>query len=430
MTRIASPLRAIALALLSASPLVAQKPPAVRPIGPIARVSKSPLTSIASVVALSDGRVYVNDIVSRRVVLFDSTLATTQVVADSTAATSNAYGARPGALIGWRTDTVLFVDPASASMPVLGPAGKIVRVMAAPRGPAGAPVAAGLVVGTSGFDATGRMIFNAPVMVRPPQPAPGRQAGPVLDSLLLVRYDMNARSFDTVGSYKTPKQKVAVTFDDDLHMTAIEVTPDLFPVIDDWAVMPDGTIAVVRGRDYHVDWFGADGKWQSTPKMAFDWQHLDDTQKTALIDSGLTAIKARRDSMMAALAARGSAAGAAPASVEARGGGGGRAGGGGAPSGPPPAMIDGRPGLGDLPDYRPAFTQRAVRADADGNLWVRTSILANGQPVYDIVNRRGEVTDRVQLPPFRTIAGFGPGVVYMAVKDPSGTVHLERARVK
>ena len=47
MTRIASPLRAIALALLSASPLVAQKPPAVRPIGPIARVSKSPLTSIA-----------------------------------------------------------------------------------------------------------------------------------------------------------------------------------------------------------------------------------------------------------------------------------------------------------------------------------------------------------------------------------------------
>jgi hypothetical protein len=93
-------------------------------------------------------------------------------------------------------------------------------------------------------------------------------------------------------------------------------------------------------------------------------------------------------------------------------------------------MVDGRPGLGDLPDDRPVFLPRAVRADADGNLWVRTSVLINGQPVYDIVNRRGEVTDRVQLPPFRTIAGFGPGVVYMAVKDAAGAVHLERARMR
>jgi hypothetical protein len=50
--------------------------------------------------------------------------------------------------------------------------------------------------------------------------------------------------------------------------------------------------------------------------------------------------------------------------------------------------------------------------------------------VYDVVNRKGELVDRVQLPSFRTIAGFGPGVVYMAVKDEAGIVHLERARVK
>ena len=93
-------------------------------------------------------------------------------------------------------------------------------------------------------------------------------------------------------------------------------------------------------------------------------------------------------------------------------------------------MIDGRPELGDIPDYRPPFLRGSVSADADGNLWIRTTIFVKGQPVYDIVNRRGEVTDRVQLPAFRTIAGFGPGVVYMAVKDAAGMVHLERARVK
>jgi len=89
-----------------------------------------------------------------------------------------------------------------------------------------------------------------------------------------------------------------------------------------------------------------------------------------------------------------------------------------------------RPALGDLPDYMPPFTEGAVRADADGNLWVRTTTIVGGRPVYDIVNRRGELVDRVQLPPFRTVAGFGRGVVYMAVQDRTGVVHLERARIK
>jgi len=71
-----------------------------------------------------------------------------------------------------------------------------------------------------------------------------------------------------------------------------------------------------------------------------------------------------------------------------------------------------------------------VRADAGGNLWIRTSTIVGGEPVYDIVNRRGELFDRVQLPSFRTIAGFGPGVIYLAMKDSVGVVHLERARVR
>jgi hypothetical protein len=50
--------------------------------------------------------------------------------------------------------------------------------------------------------------------------------------------------------------------------------------------------------------------------------------------------------------------------------------------------------------------------------------------VYDVVNEKGTLNDRVQMPPFRTIAGFGDGVVYMGVVDPTGSVHLERARIK
>jgi hypothetical protein len=56
--------------------------------------------------------------------------------------------------------------------------------------------------------------------------------------------------------------------------------------------------------------------------------------------------------------------------------------------------------------------------------------MSGGQPIYDIVNAKGELVDRVQLPPFRAIAGFGRGVVYLGVTDPAGAVHLERARIK
>src|SRR5207253_11072997 len=87
-----------ALALVALA-LQAQKPPAVRPIGKIERVSTQPLASVSTVVPLPDGRVFANDVVARRVILLDSTLANGRVVADSTGATANAYGTRPGVLV-------------------------------------------------------------------------------------------------------------------------------------------------------------------------------------------------------------------------------------------------------------------------------------------------------------------------------------------
>lgn len=48
--------------------------------------------------------------------------------------------------------------------------------------------------------------------------------------------------------------------------------------------------------------------------------------------------------------------------------------------------------------------------------------------IYDIVNREGQLVERVQLPPGRTLVGFGKGgVVYLANREGRGMV-LERAR--
>ena len=80
-------------------------------------------------------------------------------------------------------------------------------------------------------------------------------------------------------------------------------------------------------------------------------------------------------------------------------------------------------GASDLPDYRPPFTNGAVRADADGNLWIRTvqPRPVPGGPVMDIVSRQGELVDRLQLPQGYAVVGFGKGkVVYLSMRDAQG----------
>ena len=86
----------------------------------------------------------------------------------------------------------------------------------------------------------------------------------------------------------------------------------------------------------------------------------------------------------------------------------------------------------DLPDYRPPFSSGAVRADADGNLWIRTNPPkpVPGGTVYDVVSREGGLIDRLQLPPGYSIAGFGKGkVVYLAMRDPAG-IRLARVLLR
>ena len=110
--------------------------------------------------------------------------------------------------------------------------------------------------------------------------------------------------------------------------------------------------------------------------------------------------------------------------------------GGGAPGGP--GAFGGREPVfvapSELPDYQPAFFVGAVRADAEGRLWIRTTPTKSfpGGPVYDVINTKGELVERVQVPKDRTIVGFGEGgIVFLLVRDPTGTTtKLEQARVK
>ena len=429
------------LLLIFASQVGAQARPAVRQLGAVEARSKEPLASANSIRTLPGGRVLVNDAGKRRVLLFDSTLTAFTVVADSTSATANAYSGRIGGLVAYRGDSSLFVDPTSMSMLVIDGLGKIARVMSVPRAEDAGALAAAF--GGTGFDSKGRLIYRGAPRLRMAGPPPSGNAPFVMpeppDSAPIMRVDLQSREVDTVGFIKTPKIRMDVSRDANGGIRMMSQLNPL-PVVDDWTILSDGSVAIVRGRDYHVDFTSSDGTRLSAPKIPFEWQRLTDEDKVAFIDS----VKAARERMgaNAPMVAGGAAAGGASVDggrqvmiFEGTGGLPGGAGGDGplrAQAGAPRAIQVNFVAPSELPDYKPAFFAGSVRADAQSNLWIRTIPTAAiaGGPIYDVINRQGQLVDRVQIPAGRTIAGFGAnGAVYLSGRE-NNQAFVERARVR
>ncbi len=433
----------------------AQHAPPIRQLAEATAKSSESFGPFVTVRAIPGG-VLVNDLRNRRVVMLDSALSNMVVVADTTPATASAYSSPSASLIAYRGDSTLFVDAGSMSMLVIDPRGQVGRVMSVPRS-RDAMMLGSSALGGAAYDGQGRLVyrgspFSMMQMRRPAQAGggPGVFTPPEIpDSTPIVRVDLASRQVDTLGYVKTPKIKMDVQRDT-LGRVSVTAVANPLPTVDDFAVLSDGSVAMVRGRDYHIDWIRPDGTRESTPKIAFDWRRLSDEDKLAFLDS----VKAARERMAAQANARG-AQGATGDVLgerrEGRGGAGGRQGGvaGGAPGGMPGEVrvMMGGPGGGgagmgpggsaislvpasELPDYQPVFFANSTRADADGNLWIRTIPTKNlgGGPVYDVINATGQLVDRVQVPKDRAIIGFGPGgIVYLAAQN-GETVTIERAK--
>jgi hypothetical protein len=463
--------------------------PQIQRIESASAISTEPLGSVTSVRELRDGKVLVNDGTRRRLILMDSTLATISVVLDSVSDIETTYGPRAGALLPYRGDSILFVDPAAYALVVLDPEGRFVRVRSVWR-VEDVTYFAGLssLYGVPGMDAKGRMVYRIPA--RPALPAMIPNNGlpyfpPQPDSAFVVAVDLDTRHQDTIGVIRIPKTERNIRpMPSGGFMLESVVNP--LPQTDDWAVLADGTVAFLRGIDYRIDYLNGDGSWTSSEKLPYEWQRLDDEAKVKMVDSlritlqrqalntftnqmilwvnqygqgfpeGFTVPEGYtpqpglpRDWLLPAgvtfppnyvyaCAPGEEPAPAAPAP--------------GAPAAmpscitnlsatlrtggpaPPPPTIR-QPVIWDpldLPDYRPPFGQAATRADLDGNLWIRITLPrpVPGGPVYDVVSRVGQLVQRLQLPTGYTLVGFGKGrVVYVTMRDAQG-IHVARVRLK
>ena len=439
MNLVSRAFRVIAVTAVLAHQLVAQTSIPIRTITSVEAASTERLGFVSGIRELSDGSVIVNDAGKRRLIAFDKSLGAPRVIADTVAGSKIQYGARSTGIIPYAGDSTLLIDVAGRGFLVIDGKGNLARVMSSPR-PNDVTSMASAGLGAPGFDRQGRLVYRTMLMPAFKAPVVGKPYTPptMPDSAPLLRADFDRRTADTVAWLRTQVIKVSAN---PLPNGGVVLTPLFSPIstIDDWTVLPDGSIAILRGGDYHIDWIDGAGARSSAPKMPFDWKRLSDADKAAIIDSTRKLLERQLQR-------------SGTSNVNIAAGPGGHGGAGipvghsmtimpiGGDDGAPQPKVTTPPAPeaaqlvepSELPDYYPSvLASGEMRADFDGHVWIlpSTTTQAGKGLLYDVVNRRGEIVERVRLPEGRALEGFGAsGAVYLTSHGPDGT-HLERARI-
>ena len=388
---------------LIAQPLSAQDKIKVRELPVPVAVSTDSLGVRVSVRALSDGRVLVNDIQRYRVLMYDKTLKHFTPALDSSG-TSGAIGGGTGIsipsahLIAMPGDSTMYLDIATRALLTMDPSGKVAHVTALPRPQDIVTLAVGaLFTARLTLDAKGRLVYQGTPpdqnkalidLMRKLQTEKSVTGAGAVDSAPIVRADFDSRKVDTITTVKVIQQyaSVLVTRDDRGNMTQ-RITANPMQTADEWGLLPDGTIAILRSHDYHMEWIDPDGTHRISPKMAFDWKRLTDEGKQHVLDS----IKPLLEQQTAQLKPQAMQTAEGPRQLKTE-----------------YVLVAAK----ELPDYEPAIQPGAMKIDLEGNVWIvpRTAVLsANGGLRYDVVNRKGEIFERVIVPKGRAIAAFEPG---------------------
>jgi hypothetical protein len=407
--------KSLAVLLVAATAAQAQDKIPIRTIGPILATSKENVGQAVTIRATSDGHVLVGAGGRQKIYAFDSTLQTFTIVADSGSGTG-VVPIRTTGLIPYAGDSTLLPDFGANALLVLDSKGKQIRSMAPPHAqdlmflgiPAG--------FGRPGFDTKGRLIYRT--MIRgnfQPKMTPGGSQRvdmtPVSpDSSPIVRGDFDTRTVDTLAWLNTPAPaRVGMDMKENPAGGPPNITMHMlfnpFTIADEWSVLSDGTIAIIRVHDYHIDWVDPDGTKRSSPKMPMDWRRYTDSERVQRVDSMRKVAEAQ---VKAATGAN-----------------------------KPPGMPDFKYDIGVVPDsefpqFWPPVQPGSVLADNNGHLWILPTTSTNAQNgfTYDVVDRTGKITERVQLPKGHVLVGFGPGdTVYLSRAEGTST-YLERALLK
>jgi hypothetical protein len=309
-----------------------------------------------------------------RIVLFDSKLKQASLVGH--AGTGPNDYQQPEALHATLADTTLVLDAGRGDMLVIDPSGKIVGTRPVPGGNGALAATGGLAV-----DRSGRLLFSPREQIMK-QTAAGMEGG-TPDSLAIVAFDPRTGGTMPVAHVRTAGMTTVMQANPSIPGAfTSRMKPTPFAAIDDWVMMPDGTLAIIRGADLHIDWIAPDGKIRSTPPIPYARRAVSDSDKVAFIKA-----MHATDSMMKKM--------------------------------PSSAMITITQVEPDsFPRFKPPFTTRGAKAASDGTIWLPAKIIspaaADG---YYVIGPDGKIRELVHLPAGQRLIGFGKGVIYVAYNE-------------
>jgi hypothetical protein len=405
MTRL---MQAMVLVTLTAAIASAQPSYPQRTLGTPVAVGAEPLRDIAAVRELSDGRLLVaergpiNAMIKSmmatfakaagpggrggaadsianlpesppaRIVLFDAKLAHVQAISRQTGDDASELQ-QPQALLGTTADTTLLLSIGRSDLLVIDPGGRLAGSRSIPGG-GGALLGAPDVA----VDRAGRLLFQPRVQESRNTPA-GMEVGSP-DSAAIVALDFKTGATIPVVYLRVAGNSAIMEADASsagrmkMHM---KTAP--FPVIDDWVLMPDGTVAIIRGADLHIDWIAPNGKRRSTPPIPYVKQAVTDSDKVTLV---------KRQHLIDSMPMM-------PRNM---------------------SLVQAEPD--SFPRFKPPFSARGAMAASDGTIWLPSKIISPATPEgYAVIGPDGRVREIVHLANGQRLLGFGKGVVYVQVSN-------------
>jgi hypothetical protein len=305
-----------------------------------------------------------------RVLLFDAALATAKPVGHA-GAEPNDYS-QPERLAAGLSDTTLLLDLGRSDLLLIDPAGTIVGTR-----PTAATNSAILAAsGAIAIDHFGRLYYQPRIQLTRNVPTGMQMITP--DTAPIMSYDFKTGATVPVAEVHVAGNTVVMEADPSTPGgTRMRMSSTPFAVVDDWVMMPDGTLAIIRGADLHIDWIAPDGKRRSTPRIAYERRPVTGSDRAAYLRRGRLI-----DSMQVM----------------------------------PRGMTVVQTAPDSFPAFKPPFTMRSAMASPDGTIWLPAKIISPDKPDgFHIIGPDGRVREHIHLAKGEHLVGLGKHGIYVAI---------------
>lgn len=376
----------VALALAS-GPAMAQKVP-TKPIGKALAELEEPFTGAFDARELADGRLVVFDVKDNTLSFVSSDLSSVKAI--SRQGSGPTEFRRITQILPRRGDSTLAYDVMNARFLVIDGNGTAVSTTSLREASAGMPVGP---MAVKGYDPSGRLLYQGMKIQMGPR-------GPALsDTSAVLRLDPARKAVDTLTSVRIGSPGMAMSGDPQKGTGAVRLTVPAYPIVDEWGLLPDGRIIVVRGDTYTLEFISGPGKVGSTVKVPYEPVKVTNADKVKMKETRAEMQKEVSKAM---------------AGVSSM-----------VPKGKMPSMAVDEPT--EWPDVKPAIGQGSLKIAPDGEIWVMRLREAkfDGQS-WDVFTNAGVLKMRVELPAKAKLVGIGAKHVYAVRTDSDDLQYLGR----